>query len=130
MNYPFGVGGIECVGDLECDLQHLAQWHAAADDAIFQSLAFEIFHGQKREALVFADIVNGANVWVIEGGGGAGFAAETIEGLRIVRGFFREEFQGDHALETGVFGFVNDAHAAAADFFEDAVMGNRAAEHG
>ena len=35
-----------------------------------------------------------------------------------------EEFQGDVAAEAGVFGLVDHAHAAAAEFFEDGVMGD------
>ena len=35
---------------------------------------------------------------------------------------FGQEFQGDEAVEEGVFGFVDDAHSAAAESFEDAVV--------
>ena len=36
-----------------------------------------------------------------------------------------KEFEGDVAAELKVFGLVNDAHAAAANPAQDAVMGNR-----
>ena len=35
-----------------------------------------------------------------------------------------EEFQGDEAIEQSVLGFVDDAHSAAAETFEDAEVRN------
>ena len=47
-------------------------------------------------------------------GGGSGFSMEP--GLVVVGGEGRsgEEFEGDSPVETGVQGFVDDAHAALA----------------
>jgi len=36
-----------------------------------------------------------------------------------------KKFQRDEAAETRVFGFIDDAHTAAAEFLDDAVMGKR-----
>ena len=82
----------------------------------------------KAVAVLFADVVNGADVGMIERGSGFGFALEAFERLRVVREIVGEEFQGDEAIEARVFGFVDDAHSAAAEFFDDAVMGNCAAD--
>ena len=41
----------------------------------------------------------------------------------------RQEFQRDVSAEAGVLGFIHDAHASAAQFFQDAVVGNRAANN-
>ena len=79
---------------------------------------------------MLADFVDGANIRVIQRGGGAGFAAETFERLRIADEIFGKKFESDEAAEFGVFGFVDDAHAAAAEFFSDAVMGDGLAERG
>jgi hypothetical protein len=54
---------------------------------------------------------------VIEGGAGFGFALEALEGLCVVRQIIGEEFQRDGAIEAGVLGFVDYAHAAATEFF-------------
>ena len=43
----------------------------------------------------------------------------------IVRDFFGQEFEGDATTQANVFGLVNDAHAAATEFFGDAVMRDR-----
>jgi hypothetical protein len=59
---------------------------------------------------------------MVEGGGGAGFSLEALEGLRIFGDVVGEKFQGYEAAELGVFGFVDDAHATAAELFDDAVV--------
>jgi len=77
---------------------------------------------------VLADLVNGADVGVIQRGSGAGLALETFESLRIGGQRVRQEFERDAAAEIEIFGFIDDAHAASAEFREDAVMGDGAAD--
>ena len=130
MDDAFGVGGVEAVGDLDAPIEEgfdLEQERPAI--IVLQSLAVEEFHGDEVAAFVFVDFVDGADVGVIEGGGGARFALETFESLRVAGEIFGEKFQRDETAELGVFGFVDDAHSAAAEFFEDAVMGDGLADH-
>ena len=49
--------------------------------------------------------------------------ARNARGLRIASDFGREKLEGYEAVQFGVFGLVDDAHAAA-EFFEDAIVGN------
>ena len=59
---------------------------------------------------------------MIESGCGLRFALEAGEGAGVVADIFGEKFQRDVAMEAGVFGFVDDAHAAGAEAFEDAIV--------
>ena len=99
-------------------------------DEVFERLAVEEFHGDQGAAFGFADVVDGANVWMVEGGSGLGFAPKAGEGLRIGGDVFGEEFQSDETMETGVFGFVDDAHAAATEFVGDDEVGEVLTDHG
>jgi hypothetical protein len=74
--------------------------------------------------------VNGADILMIQGRCGAGFAAEPLDRLRVSGDVVRQEFQGDIATEAGVFGFINHAHSTAAKFFGDAVMRDGATNNG
>ena len=84
----------------------------------------------KAVAVVLADIVDGADVGMIQSGSGFGFALEAFERLRVVGDIVGEKFQSDGAVEAGVLGFVDDTHAAATEFFDDAVVRNGAADKG
>src|SRR5712692_2198803 len=97
---------------------------------MLERLAFHEFHGNEVLAVLLADIVNRADVGMIERGGGFGFAAEALECGGALRGFRRKKLQRDEALEAGVFGFVDDAHATAAQLLEYAIVRDRQADHG
>ena len=70
------------------------------------------------------DFIDRTDVWVIQSGGGLGFALKAGESLRIASDFGREEFESHEAVQLGVFGFVDHSHAAAAQFFEDVIVRN------
>jgi hypothetical protein len=71
---------------------------------------------------VLADFVNGADIGMVESGSGTGFATETFQRLWVLRYIVGEKFKRDKATERGVLGLVDDAHASAAEFLDDAVM--------
>jgi hypothetical protein len=76
---------------------------------------------------LFLDVVDGADVRMVEGGGGASFSLEALECLWVLGDVVGKKFQGYETAEFGVFGFVDDAHATAAKFFDDAVVRDRLA---
>ena len=124
MDDLLGVGGVEAVGDIDGEGKEEFEVHGTPADSVFQGLAVEKFHGDEGFAIVFADVVNGADVGMIERGRGFGFATEAFEGLGIVGDVVGKEFQGNEAVEARVFGFINYAHSAATEFFENAVVGD------
>jgi hypothetical protein len=85
---------------------------------------------QEGAAVVLAEIVNGADVGMVQRRGSAGFQAKALEALRIASDVFGEKLESDRASEVGIFGFVDDAHSAAAEFFEDPVVRDGLADHG
>ena len=58
-------------------------------------------------------VVDGADVRVVQGGGGAGLAAKPRQHLPVAGTRLGQELQRDEPVEPGVFGAVDDAHAAA-----------------
>jgi hypothetical protein len=63
---------------------------------------------------VFADVVDGADAGMIQRRRGFCLPLEACEGLAIPGQFIGKEFQGDEAVQAGVFGLVHHTHAAAA----------------
>ena len=71
---------------------------------------------------LLADVVDGADVGMVQCGSGLGFALEARERLRVAGNVFRQELQGDEAVEPSVLGLVDHTHAAAAELLDDAVV--------
>ena len=113
MNDAFGMGDIEGVGDFYRQIEQKVEFKRTARDAMLQGRAFEKFHHDEGMAVMLGDFVNGADVWMIESGSSARFAAEPFERLRVAGDVFRKKFQGDEAAEFGVFGLIHHAHSAA-----------------
>ncbi len=84
MNDAFGVCGIEGVGDFDGEGDESLGVERAAGDFVFESCAFQALHGDEGAALMFADVVDGANVGMIQGRSRLRFAAETTESLRVL----------------------------------------------
>jgi len=79
---------------------------------------------------LLTDVVNSADVGVVQCGGRLRFPLKPGKCLRVLRHIVSEEFQRNVAVQPRIFGFVHDAHPAAAKFLEDAVVGDGLADEG
>ena len=93
-------------------------------------LAIEELHGDERLALVLSDLVDRADVRVVERRCRLGFAPEAFQGLLVAGHVFGKELQSDETMEGRVLSFIDHAHAAAAQFLDDAVMRDGLTDHG
>ncbi len=129
MDDAFGVRGVQAIGDLDGHVKKIGQGQGLAGDAVFQGLAFEQLHRDEGAPFKFANVVDGADIGMVQRGSGASFAAEALDGLRILRDIVGKKFERDTASEPGVLGLIDYAHASAANLFGNGVMGNGEAEH-
>jgi hypothetical protein len=81
-------------------------------------------------AFLFPDVVDGTDVGVAQGGSCLSLPLKTRECLRVAGNLFRKKLEGNESAQARVFGLVDDAHPASADFLYDAVMRNGLADHG
>jgi len=79
---------------------------------------------------VLADFVNRADVGMIQGRGGTGFAPEAFEGLTVIGHVVGQEFQCNVAAEVFVLGFIYNTHPTATELFQNPIMGNLSAGEG
>ncbi len=98
----------------------MQQWVARQPGA--ERLAFHQFHSDVGLAFGLAHFVNGADVGVVEGSGGARLAQQPRASLLVAKAAGRKHLQGHVPLELFVVRFINDAHAALSQFLVDAVM--------
>src|ERR1700735_696929 len=112
----------ERVGHLNSEIEKLLGFEWASFDAVLESFAFEQLHGDERLAVVLANLVNGANVRMIQAGSSARLAVEAFEGLFIFSHGFGQEFKRHHPAQLCIFGLEDHTHPAAAKLFDDSIV--------
>src|SRR6266704_3355319 len=127
---PFECAASSPFSDLNTDLQELRYFDGLPGDTVLESLSLEQLHGDKRPPFEFSNVVNRADVGMIERRCSARFAAESLDCLRDPGNVVGEEFQRNAPAETCVLGFVDHAHPAAAQLFQEVVVGQRATDDG
>ena len=95
----------------------------------FSVIAVEKLHGDEGLAIFFANVVNGADVGMIQRGRRLRLALKTSQRLRIASDFVWQEFEGDKPVQARVFGLVHNAHATTAQLLDDAVVRDGLADH-
>ena len=124
---PGGMGRGQRPGHLADEGHQLRQGGTPGGERP-QRLPLDQLHDEEGLALVLVDVVDRADVGVVQGGGGAGLAPEPLQALGILGILLGQELQGDAAAEAGVLGLVDDPHAAAAQWLQDAVVGDGLAD--
>jgi hypothetical protein len=88
---------------------------------MLQGHAIQKLHRDVGLLATLADVVDRADVGMVQSGGGTGFTSETFQRLRVSGNVIRQELERNETTQFGVLGLVNDAHAATAELFDDAV---------
>src|SRR6266851_9058104 len=93
VNYAFCVCCVECVRNLDGERhdQFDVQWPTT--NAMLQRQPVQKLHGDEGLTMLVVDFVDGADVRVIHGGGGLGFALEAAKSLPIFGYFIRQELE-------------------------------------
>ena len=112
---------VERVGDLGGELERLIERERALLDAGGQRLALQVLHHHVAGAILIADVVECADVRMIQRCDGAGFAFEAGAQILALGDVFRQDLDGDGAVEPRVAGLVHFAHSSSADRGEDFV---------
>ena len=87
-----GVGGLEGIGDLRAEIEQRLELERARPEPVPQRLALEQLHRDEGLALVLVDVVDRADVGVLERGGRAGFALQPLERLGVARQLLGRNF--------------------------------------
>ena len=92
-----------------------------AIDAIGERLALDELHHEEIETVLVADVVQHADVGVVEPRDGDGLALEALAEALVFGQPGRNHLDGDHAVEAGVAAAIDLAHAADAEERQDFV---------
>ncbi len=125
---PRACAASSALGDPDAPFEQQIERQRLAFDTVLQRRAFQELHGDKRLALMIADLINGADVRVVERRRSARLAPQPFQRRSIPSQFRWKEFQSNEAAEVQILCLVDNAHPAAAQFFQDAVVRNRFAD--
>ena len=130
MHDPFRVRRIQSVRHFDPDLEQPIHFHRLARDQVLQRRAVEILHHDERMPILLANLMNRANVRMVQSRSGASLAAKAFEGLRVAHHVIGQELQRHEAAKLSILGLIDNAHASAAKLLNNAVVRNRAANKG
>jgi hypothetical protein len=124
MDHPLFVGG----GQAECGMAHQItslqrRERAALGDKPVKAHPVDIFHHQKVQIAGLFGVVGGDDMRMHEAGGGAHFAAKTLDGLRVLREFAVNHLQRDGPGHQQVLSPKDGAHSTVAKHAEHAIAG-------
>ncbi len=108
------VGLGQALGHLGGEAQRVGRRKVAAGDPVLQGFALVAGHDDVEAAVGrFVDLVDGADVGMVEARGGPGLVDEPLAGRGLGHQPGRQELEGDAALQTEVLGLEDHAHPAA-----------------
>ena len=84
-----------------------------------KGLSFEVLHDEKVDAVLVSDVVEGADVRMLERGDGPRFALEPLTEIGVGGERRGQDFDGDEAIEPDVARLVDLAHAAGPQRAQD-----------
>ena len=123
------MGGIERIGNLNSQVEQEVDRQRLAVDTVLQRLPLEKLHREEGAAVVFANVVDRADIRMIEGRGGASLPPEPLQHGQLSGDLVRQKFERHKAPQAGVLSFVDHPHPATADFFEHPVVGDSFTNH-
>src|SRR5580704_1959281 len=125
----FTVSGIQRIGNLNGQPQLDIGFDRFSCDAMLKGHAFKKLHDEEGTTILLADVIDGADIGVIERGGGAGFAAKAFEYLLVPGQVFGEKLERNKAAQARVLRPVNHAHSTTAKLLHNAVVRESRVNH-
>ena len=89
---------------------------------MFQGLAIQKLHNNESLTILVVNLVNDADVGVVQARCGFGLPLKAAQCLRISGYIIGKELQGNEAIESDILGLIDDAHGSATEFFKDAIV--------
>ncbi len=117
-----GVGRLQRLRRLYADVRHFVGRQRVRSDPLGQTLAVDILHDDEDALVFFADLVDGADVGMVECRGGLGLIDQPLPGLIAVRAPLGQHLDGNFAVERGVFREKDLTHPARAELPDDSVV--------
>src|SRR5689334_8556081 len=97
MDDALRMSRVEGIGNLDAQIEHRFDLHQLATDYVPECLPFQQFHGDEGSPIGLVNLVDRADVRVVQRGRSLGLTLKTAEGLYVVGEFVGKELQSDVA---------------------------------
>jgi hypothetical protein len=124
------VQGFERIEDFEANLHGLRDRQCAATETCRQRFPLQPLHRHEQPSIGLADFVQLTDVRMIDAGGEASLAPETLACCRISGALVSKHFHRDRPFQLFVKRRVDHAHAAFTQRVGDTVPANACWQHG
>ncbi len=115
MNDVSPVRLVEGIGDLDGVVERLGEREPAPFQPLLERLALDVLDDQVVNVVLHADVVERADVRMVQARDDARFTLEPLPAVRIVRQMFRQCLDRDRAVQARIDSAIHLAHAACAD---------------
>jgi len=119
MNDPGAMGLVECLRDLASVPEYVCQWQRATRVAVREGVPLDELHDQIIDSVLMTDVVERADVGVVERRDRLRLALEAVAELRVLRELGGKDFDRDAAIESGITRAIHLAHATGSDRRDD-----------
>src|ERR1041384_2678728 len=110
MDDPFGMCRLQRGGNVRRDVENLLQLQRPFCDVVPEGVPLEQLECQEWPTVELPDVVDGADVGMIQGRRGARLICELRQSMGVVGQELRQELQRDLALQPGIARPIDDAH--------------------
>ena len=97
------------------------KWQASFFQTLLERLPIDILHNEVMNPVLFANVVERADVRVVQAADGLSFALESFTQIRAVGQMLREDFDRNRAVEASVGGAIHFSHTARTELVGDFV---------
>lgn len=88
-----------------------------------------MLNGDEGLSTLLTDVIDSADVGVIQSRGSLCFTTEAQQSLRIFCNVIRQELEGDETMESRVLSLVHHPHPTTAKFLNDSVVRDSLTDH-
>src|ERR1700691_3911018 len=121
MNHSLAMSFFQRFANLDCYARKFEWDKRTALQAVGKGFTFDVLHDQIVGAVLAANVIERANVWMVQAGDGTGFAFKTLAQFRCVGQMWWKNFQRHRAIEARILRAVNFTHATSANRRNDFV---------
>jgi hypothetical protein len=103
------------VGDVDGNGDHSIARQRTRLDQLLQRFPVEELHCDEGAAAFFSDLMNGADIGMIQRGSSARLPPEALQSGAVIGEVVGQEFESDEPAKERVLGLIDHAHTTAAD---------------